>query len=77
MSFFYVSNTTDASKDNHSKRTYAIKEAMRDFSCKWLHFNDKMPLVKKTSAHSLIPTVLIVADEIFQMTNKQLNYLAR
>ena len=66
-----------AGSGGHFKRIEELKLAMANFKLYWINFNQPLAQVAKNAGHLLIPTVLLVADEVFSMGNSQLDRLAR
>jgi len=77
FSFFYIANTVAASQGLHFKRITELKQGMSDFRPSWLNFNQPLTQVPQYPGQPIKPTVLVVADEIFTMGDKQLSNSAR
>jgi hypothetical protein len=45
---------------------------MKQFYCSWINFNQSIPTGPQFHGHVIKPTVLVVADEIFTMSDKPL-----
>ena len=50
---------------------------MNEFRAQWINFNQPIDGHSRYPGHLLKPTVLVVADEIFTMGDKQLSHIAR
>ena len=50
---------------------------MTEFRTQWINFNQPIDGHSRYPGHMVKPTVLVVADEIFTMGDKQLSMMAR
>lgn len=66
-----------ASQGVHYKRIQELKTGMNEFKTSWLNFNKPLVQVPMYPGQPIKPTVLVVADEIFTMPDKNLSYAAR
>ena len=77
FSFFYLQNTVAASQGLHFKRMTELKTGMQEFRTTWLNFNQPLTQVPQYPTQPIKPTVLVVADEIFTMGERQLMAVTR
>ena len=77
FAFFYITNTVAASQGQHFKKISEIRQNMTEFRTQWINFNQPIDGHSRYPGHMVKPTVLVVADEIFTMGDKQLSMTAR
>lgn len=78
FAFFYIAHTQEASRGAHIERISALKQALTQFRPQYVDYNRALTS-QSTNGKLLVnrPTVLVVADEIFSMTDTHLGIIAR
>ena len=65
MSYFYLTESPSSSNGTYFKTMETLKKKMRQFYCVWTKYNSpNLSLPRSFKNH-----VLVVADEVFQMTD--------
>ena len=74
LAFFMIQNTIAASNGQHFKKISALKQNQNEigFKSTYMNFNQPLVLAPKYPGQPIVPNVIVAADEIFTMNDKQL-----